>query len=98
LITSVGAVGSAASVTVTAAASPEFIVPAITLGNNFDNSGNVTYKYVTLDGVQKYINETVPSAFALGWGSTLLTNFQIDGLGGYGTAHAYIDKLTVYRW
>lgn len=63
-----------------------------------DDSGNVTYKYVTLDGVQKNINETVPSAFALGWGPTLLTNFQIDGLGGYGTANAYVDKLTVYRW
>ena len=63
-----------------------------------DNSGNVTYKYVTMDGVQKSINETVPSAFALGWGSTLLTNFQIDGLGGYGTANAYIDKLTISRW
>lgn len=63
-----------------------------------DNSGNVTYKYVTLDGVQKNINETVPSAFALGWGPTLLTNFQIDGLGGYGTVNVYLDKLTVTRW
>lgn len=63
-----------------------------------DNSGNVTYKYVTFDGVQKSINEKVPSAFALGWGSTLLTNFQIDGLGGYGTANAYLDKLTITRW
>jgi hypothetical protein len=63
-----------------------------------DDSGNVTYKYVTMDGVQKSINEKVPSAFALGWGPTLLTNFQIDGLGGYGTANAYIDKLTISRW
>ena len=63
-----------------------------------DDEGNVTYHYVTFDGVQKNINETVPSAFALGWSSTLLTNFQIDGLGGYGTANAYVDKLTVSRW
>jgi hypothetical protein len=63
-----------------------------------DDSGNVTYKYVTMDGVQKSINEKVPSAFALGWGPTLLTNFQIDGLGGYGTANAYMDKLTISRW
>jgi Tfp pilus assembly protein PilX len=42
LITSRGAAGSTASITVTAAASPSTIVPAITLGNNFDNSGNVT--------------------------------------------------------
>lgn len=63
-----------------------------------DDEGNVTYKYVIFDGVQKNINEKVPSAFALGWGSTLLTNFQIDGLGGYGTARAYIDRLTISRW
>lgn len=63
-----------------------------------DDDGNVTYKYVVFDGAQKNINETVPSAFALGWGSTLLTNFQIDGLGGYGTANAYVDKMVVYRW
>lgn len=63
-----------------------------------DNEGNVTYKYVTFDGVQKTLNETTPSAFALGWGPTLLTNFQIDGLGGYGSATVYLDNLTVYRW
>jgi hypothetical protein len=63
-----------------------------------DDEGNVIYKYVTFDGVQKNINEKVPSSFALGWSSTLLTNFQIDGLGGYGTANVYIDKLTVTRW
>ena len=63
-----------------------------------DSVGNVTYKYVTLDGVQNKINETVPSAFALGWSSVLLTNFQIDGLGGYGSATVYLDKLTISRW
>lgn len=63
-----------------------------------DNYGNVTYHYVTFDGVQKNINETVPSAFALGWSSVLLTNFQIDGLGGYGNVNAYVDKMTVSRW
>lgn len=63
-----------------------------------DDEGNVTYKYVAFDGVQKSINETAPSAFALGWGSTLLTNFQIDGLGGYGSADVYVDKMTISRW
>jgi hypothetical protein len=58
----------------------------------------VTYNYVTFDGVQKNLNEKVPSAFALGWGSTLLANFQIDGLGGYGTVRVYVDKMTIYRW
>ena len=63
-----------------------------------DSYGNVTYKTVTLDGVQQRINETVPSAFALGWSSVLLTNFQIDGIGSYGSATVYIDKLTISRW
>jgi hypothetical protein len=63
-----------------------------------NDSGDVTYKYVTFDGVQKNINETVPSSFALGWSSTLLTNFQIDGLGGYGSAKACVDDLTITRW
>lgn len=63
-----------------------------------NDDGDVTYEYVIFDGVLKNINETVPSAFALRWGSTLLTNFQIDGLGGYGTANAYIDNMEIYRW
>ena len=63
-----------------------------------DSNGNVTYKSVWLDGVEEDIDATVPSAFALGWGSVLLTNFQVDGLGGYGSATVYLDELTVYRW
>lgn len=63
-----------------------------------DSYGNVTYKTVTLDGVQQKINETVPSAFALGWGQVLLTNFQIDGIGSYGSATVYIDQLAISRW
>lgn len=70
----------------------------IQVGYSRDDDGNVTYEYVVFDGVQKNINETVPSSFALGWGSTLLTNFQIDGLGGYGTVNAYVDKMEILRW
>jgi len=70
----------------------------IQIGYSRDSAGNVTYQYVAFDGVQSAVNATVPSAFALGWGSTLLTNFQIDGLGGYGSATVYMDDLTVYRW
>ena len=62
-----------------------------------DNSGNVTYKSVWLDGTESAINTTAPSAFALGWGSTLLTNFQVDGLNS-GTNTVYLDNLTVSRW
>ena len=63
-----------------------------------DNSGNVTYNSVWLDGTQQTINATVPSAFSLGWASVLLTNFQADGLGASGSSTAYLDNLTVYRW
>lgn len=63
-----------------------------------DSYGNVTYKTVALDGVVQKIYETVPSAFALGWSQVLLTNFQIDGLGGYGSATVYIDRLAISRW
>lgn len=64
-----------------------------------DNSGNVTYESVTLDGTQQTINVTVPSAFALGWGAgALVTNFQIDGMGASGTTQMYLDNLTISRW
>lgn len=64
-----------------------------------DTSGNVTYQSVWLDGVEQDINQTVPSAFALGWGSTLVTNFQIDGFTSTaGSATVYLDNLTVSRW
>jgi hypothetical protein len=61
------------------------------------DAGVVTYKSVWLDDVEQQINATVPSAFALGWGATLLTNFQIDGVGN-GANTVYLDKLTIYRW
>jgi Bacterial Ig domain len=63
-----------------------------------DASGNVTYQSVWLDGVQSQLNATVPSAFALGWGPVLLTNFQVDALGSSGSSTVYLDDLTVYRW
>jgi hypothetical protein len=63
-----------------------------------DSSGHVTYKAVWLDGAEQEVNATVPSAFALGWGPTLSTNFQVDGLGSSGSSTLYLDDLTVYRW
>lgn len=62
-----------------------------------NNAGAVTYHTVWLDGKAEPINATVPSAFALGWGPTLLTNFQVDGMGN-GTATVYLDNLTIRRW
>lgn len=64
-----------------------------------DGAGNVTYQSVVLDGVESdFAGATGNSAFTLGWASTLLTNFQIDGLGSSGSTTAYLDNLTVYRW
>lgn len=64
-----------------------------------DSSGNVTYKSVWLDGVESVINATVPSAFALGWGPTILTNFQVDGeTAAAGSSTVYLDQLIIYRW
>ncbi len=63
-----------------------------------DSTGHVTYKAVWLDGVEQELNVTVPSAFALGWGPSLSTNFQVDGLGSSGSSTLYLDDLTVYRW
>jgi hypothetical protein len=62
-----------------------------------DDAGNVTYQSVWLDGAESQINATVPSAFALGWSSVLLTNFEVDGLGN-GSNTVYLDNLTVSRW
>jgi len=62
-------------------------------------SGEVTYKSVTLDGNLQEINATVPSAFALGWGPTLLTNFQVDSAtSGKSSSTVYLDELTISRW
>jgi hypothetical protein len=64
-----------------------------------DDSGNVTYQSVWFDGAQSVLNVTAPSAFALRWAPTLLTNFQVDGSSATtGTATAYLDNLTIYRW
>ncbi|MFP5227103.1 MAG: hypothetical protein ACLGXA_05695 [Acidobacteriota bacterium] len=62
-----------------------------------DSSGNITYQTVWLDDQPQTINVTVNSAFALGWAPSLLTNFQVDGIGN-GQAVVYMDNLTIYRW
>jgi hypothetical protein len=62
-----------------------------------NSTGYVTYKYVWFDGHRSTLNHTVLAARALGWGSTVSTNFQIDGL-GTGTTTVYLDALTIHRW
>lgn len=63
-----------------------------------NSSGTVTYHTVWLDGAAQPINISVFSAFALGWAPSIVTNFQVDGLGSSGSNTVYLDKLTVYRW
>jgi hypothetical protein len=64
-----------------------------------DDSGNVTYQAVWLDGIEADINETVNSEFSLGWAlGTLITNFQVDGVGASGSSTLYLDELTISRW
>lgn len=63
-----------------------------------NDDGMVTYKSVWLDDTEQKLNATVFSGFALGWGRTLLTNFQVDGLGSSGSNTVYLDDLIIYRW
>ncbi len=61
------------------------------------SGGNVTFKSVAFDGTTHTLNITAFCARKMGWGSSIVTNFQIDGHGS-GTATAYLDKLVVSRW
>jgi hypothetical protein len=63
-----------------------------------DDAGKVTYDSVWMDGKEQKIGVTAASAYALGWGSNLVTNFQVDGHGAGGKSTVYLDELTIYRW
>jgi len=64
-----------------------------------DDSGNVTYKAVWFDGVEQYINATVPGVHYDRWAPQLSTNFQVDGYSSTsGSSTIYLDKLTLYKW
>ena len=62
-----------------------------------NSTGTVTYHSVWLDGTEQALNVSGFAGFSLGWGSALVTNFQVDGRGS-GTATIYLDNLTVSRW
>lgn len=62
-----------------------------------NNYGTIHYDAVYLDGAKSTINRTVFGARALGWGSSLVTNFQIDGSGS-GSNTVFLDDLVIYRW
>ena len=64
-----------------------------------NDSGWITYKTVTLDGKVFNIWTTAYSAYALGWGPSLMVNVQVDGsTSGSGGSHIFIDNMTVSRW
>jgi hypothetical protein len=64
-----------------------------------DDYGNVTYKSVWLDNAEQDLYVTVPSAFDLNWGSSLITNFQVDSFNsGESTSTVYMDNLTETFW
>ena len=62
-----------------------------------DDSGYLTYRSVWLDGTEVKINETVFGKYDLGWGSTINTQFQVDGLGS-GHSTVYLADLKISRW
>lgn len=71
----------------------------VQLSYSRDDTGWITYKSVTVDGVVHGINTTVLGAFSLGWSPTLLINVQLDGsTSGSGSANVIVDDLTIYRW
>ncbi len=63
-----------------------------------DDSGNVTYHSVWLDGTQYNLDATVPCAANLGWGPVVNTQFQTDGYGASGHITAYLDNVTISMW
>jgi hypothetical protein len=71
----------------------------VQLSYSRNDTGWITYKSATLDGVQQGINMTVLGAYNLGWAPTLLINVQLDGsTSGSGSANVILDDLTVNRW
>lgn len=54
---------------------------------------------VELDGVTRTLNVKTWDAFALGWGRTILTNFQVDGGTSYNYgSNVFVDDLNVSYW
>jgi hypothetical protein len=71
----------------------------VQIGYSRDDSGNVTYQSVWLDGAEQVINVTAPSTFSANWApGAVQTQFQIDGIGAVGSSELYLDNLTIYRW
>lgn len=65
-----------------------------------DDSGNVTYHWVALDGDVSELNITTFQEIALNWGiGDVVVNFQLDPLLKTGDpVQVYAHNLTIYRW
>jgi hypothetical protein len=65
-----------------------------------DDSGNVTYHWVALDGVVSELNITTFQAESLNWGvGCTVVNFQLDPAKSSGDpVIVYAHDLTIYRW
>lgn len=63
-------------------------------------TGNdVTYDWVSFDGVTHPINRTGLGALPLHWAAgDLILNFQLDGATSRGTINMFADKMMVYYW
>jgi hypothetical protein len=71
----------------------------VQLSYSRNDTGWITYKSASVDGVSHPINTTVLGAYNLGWGPTLLVNVQLDGAtSGSGSASVILDDLIVNRW
>lgn len=71
----------------------------VQLAYSRNDTGWITYKSVTLDGVSHSINTTVLGACNLGWAPVLLVNVQLDGsTSTSGSANILLDDMAIYRW
>ena len=71
----------------------------VQIGFYRDDSGYVTYQWVALDGAKANIGAKAFSGYALKWGLTVLTNFQVDGGTSYASgSNIYLDNFSVSYW
>lgn len=73
----------------------------VQIASHRDSDGNVTYDWVSLDGIPGYFDHASgSSAQDLHWGvGMMVLNFQFEGYPyGDGVIHAYIDNMKIYRW
>jgi hypothetical protein len=72
----------------------------IQISTQRDNSGDVTYNWVAVNGVPATIGITTFEQEALGWGiGDVLANFQLDPVGASGAPMiAYVHDMAIYRW